>query len=526
MKRIKNFFSPKQQKLLLDVPQGKPEIEHEEINLQEVQDLWSKLEDSDLERRPAYVRFNADVQGFVSTDLTEATYSTPHEVLNMNCELLDSILETFPVWRVYHKLFKLHDREVDCEELNRKGYCEVTNFTTKCGGFMGDPLSFVHLTLQMAATVNVATKITGESSSEKYDRPLGQSAGDDLLLVGPSAKFYKNLRKVFDQTNMTLSKIDSWSPDSMTFCEQYALKPIDGGTLSSYNKESVFADLFYLDIIKGSLLSGKSKVKTVGAIPLIGHSRALNTQVRYHPIKWIRERSIVLLWSANYMQATKLASSMASLPPSLGGISMALGRVLFFEDSTFQKRLPYYEAIAKLPQESFLAYQLLLQGIYKSNPKGITWENSPEVLKELLSKLTVMTEEEYQTLKIPLALTRKGYNAIRRFVKNELGFVSIREILDEITRRDAFLKQWQEKEIKTFLTMPLKGPKLRMTRAWQYIYSTVQPVEIDDKTSNSIEELAQKFDIRTWGLFVSKEDPALQQFFNGMPSLTINYSRQ
>jgi hypothetical protein len=442
-------------------------------------------------------------------------------VLDWNCEFLDDILKDFVVWRVYHKLFKLHNREVDLKELQNRGYCEVDKVTTKRGGFMGDPLSFTHLTLQMAATVNAATYLSADRGQDRHARPLGQCAGDDQLLIGASCSFYKELRYMFDNTNMIVSKIDSWSPDSMTFCEQYAIKPIDSDKYINYGQDSIFADLFYLDIIKGSLLSGKSKVKTVGAIPLIGHSRMLNKQVKWHPIEWVQRRAPKLLWAANYDKAAKLSSAMASLPPRLGGIDMAIGRVILFEDSLFQKRLPYYEAILKLPQEEFLSFSILLQGIYKANPKGVTWDNSPELFKELLNKIQVLTEEEYQTLNVPLALVREGHAAIRRFVRHELGFVSFREIIDELTRRDAFVKMWHEILPTTYLTLPLKEPKLRASKAWKYIYETVKPVS--DVSSTSIEEVAGKYDLRTWGLYVSTEDPAIAELFDGMPSLSIDY---
>jgi hypothetical protein len=70
----------------------------------------------------------------------------------------------------------------------------------------------------------------------------------------------------------------------------------------------------FLDIIKGSALSGQSKVKSDGTDPFIGHATLLGKQICWHPLTRVDERVRTFLWARNYMAAHRLGSSMASLP--------------------------------------------------------------------------------------------------------------------------------------------------------------------------------------------------------------------
>jgi len=507
-----------------DLEQRKPPSEEEQsgvtadVNL--VAQRWSTFEDSILANEALSESYDEDEVGFISTDLSEATYSTPFDLLTENSKFMDEILTDVPVWKVYHRLFKINKRLVDTRELTTKGYTDVDHFTTCRGGFMGDPLSFMQLTLQMQATINMAVRDAGQTSRERHTRPIGQGAGDDNLLIGATVGLYRSLKQCFNDCQMKVSKIDAFSKDTMTFTEQYAVRPSDLAFHNGYAKESLFGDLVYLDIIKGSILSGKSKVKTVGSHPFIGHSTALNKQIAWHPIEWVRRRGGPLLWAANYRLANGLASNMASLPIPLGGIGMALtDRIVRFDDELFQKRLPYYEAILGLEFNEFLKYQLLLIGIYKSNPKGKIWQNDPELIQAFVEHSEFLSEESIQ---VPTYLASKGYSATRKYLRDQLGLVSLREAVDVMTRREAFQRFWNEEEVTSFLTLPVKGAKERANKVWAQIYSEVTPV--DHVMSHSIDELTKKFELRTWGILFKKDHPLYLEVFGGMPSLIIDYA--
>jgi hypothetical protein len=513
---VKRFFDLEERK--------PPSAEEQSSSLNTDVDLvalrWTTFEASILTNEALSESYDEDEIGFISTDLSEATYSTPFELLDENTKFLDEILTDVPVWKVYHRLFKINSRYVDTTELTSKGYTDVDHFTTCRGGFMGDPLSFMQLTLQMQATINMAVRRTGNTSRERHTRPLGQGAGDDNLLIGASVKLYRSLKQSFKDCNMRVSKIDSFSKDSMTFTEQYAVRPSDLAFHNGYAKESLFGDLIYLDIIKGSILSGKSKVKTTGSHPFIGHSTALNKQIAWHPIKWVRDRGGPLLWAANYRLATGLASNMASLPIPLGGIGMALtSQITRFDDELFQKRLPYYEAILGMEFNEFLKYQLLLIGIYKANPKGKIWQNDPDLIQAFIEHSEFLSEESIQ---VPAYLANKGYSATRKYLRDMLGLVSLREAVDVMTRREAFQRFWNEEEVTSFLSLPMKGAKERANKVWAQIYSEVIPV--DHVKSHSIQELTKQFELRTWGILFKKDHPLYLEVFGGMPSLIIDYA--
>jgi hypothetical protein len=416
-------------------------------------------------------------------------------------------------------MFKTNARKVDTKELNVKGYVDYDTFTTSRGGFMGDPLSFVQLSLQMQASLNAAGYIVENlRSTGMYQRPLGQGAGDDMIVLKGRFALYKELKNFFEETQMTVSKIDTWSEDAMMFCEQFALIPSDSASLGVYPDGSRFGDIFFLDIIKGSILSGKSKVRAHGRDPFIGHATMLNKQLRWHPIKWVKDRGKTCLWAANYYSAKKLSSNMASLPVVLGGIDLAIGRIVEWDDPILQKRVPYYGAILDLPFKEFLKYTQLLKGVYKANPKGIAWENNPELLREALEQLQVIPEQE---VSVPLDVSRRGWRKIRRYLAEHESLIPMTEMISTLARREAFLNCWNEVDQTTYMSLPNKDIKEKSSKLWRQIYEEIEVTNQYD--FKSIQELKNAYEKRSWGLLFKKTPEGMSKLFEGMPDLTIDY---
>jgi hypothetical protein len=467
-----------------------------------------------------YVRIHeAQTEVHYSADLTEATYNIPFEVLDENLHLCDEIMSNFTPWKTFHNLFRSHIREVDMTQLVKSGYWNgPATITSTRGSFMGDGMSFIHLTLLLSGIVRMVC--------DKLDieRPLGQSVGDDLFLLNTRIKTCALFCYYAEKLGCKFSKLNSVSEDSGTFCEQYFVNVSDIETyteLKQFNN-SIFGDLAFLDTIKGSTMSGNSKIKTDGKSPLIGHGQLLNKQIEWNPWQGVEEKAKTFLWASNFMEARKLASAMCSLPPALGGINIALGTILNYHDDRFHsKMLPWYETILDLELTEFLKYYLLLTGIYRANPKGFTWENKWDSISSIVENSTL---HDFKNLDDAVPEELKGQRAIKKlnYINDELNMISFRHLTDELARRDAFHKMWNGIETKSFMTLKISNVRQRANHAWAIIKSNLEPTDPKNFKSVSIKDLNSRYQERSWGLYVSKEDPSITDVFCGTPSMFMD----
>lgn len=460
-----------------------------------------------------------DVEVHFSADLTEATYNIPFEVLDANLDICDEIMNYFAPWKTFHKLFRSHEREVDMSQLIMSNYWSgPVTVISKRGSFMGDGMSFIHLTLLLNGLVRLVCQ------QLDLARPLGQSVGDDLFLLKVKIKFCAVFCWFAERLGCKFSKLNSASEDSGTFCEQYFANVSNLEIYESLKQfdNSIFGDLVFLDTIKGSTLSGNSKVKADGKSPLIGHGQLLNKQIQWNPWSGTKEKATTFLWASNFMEARKLSSAMSSLPQALGGIDIALGTILTYHDDKFYGSfLPYYEQMLNLELDEFLKYYLLLTGIYKANPKGHAWENDWKVISELVQDVVVLDIKNIDEV-VPEELRDKQPLVKLRYINEELNLVSFRNLVDEIARRESFHKMWNGVVTNNFMTLKISNVRQRVNQAWAIIKSNLDPVPVENFRSVSMRDLLNKFQERTWGLYVSKEDKKIADVFCGMPSMFMD----
>lgn len=452
---------------------------------------------------------------FLSLDLNEATYNMSHDLLRKQTETLDVILEGFAPWLVFRDVFTTFDRLMDLSDLKDHSYwAGAQEVMTRTGSFMGDVMSFIHLSLFLRGAVI--------ASEGEFGRPLGQSVGDDLVLLGVRRETADRFTATMSGLGGKFSKINSISDDSLTFCENYAVRPNDGDGYLVYPKGSKFGDLFFLDIVKGSLLTGKSKVKTVGSNPFFGHARMLNKQIEWHPVPWVKERAKTFLWAVNFHSARKLASAGASLPRSLGGIELAIGPIAKFEDPEFQKSfLPYYVSIANVSDDNaFFAFYTLLQGVYKAEPKGLPYENRLDRLDSILPKLNWRRVGNVNHL-LPPHMLEEPIQKRLRYLGRELHMASISWLVEEVSRRAAFQDFWNQVRSDGFVTLPIKEPTRRWQAAWIEIRRNFDPAP-KSRWPTSMAELKQMFDHRCWNVYFDKEDEAISEALGDCPSLYVD----
>jgi hypothetical protein len=499
----------------LETPVREQTVPSYESLLQDYEDLWADTQDLTPEE---LLEMDGNEEFHFSVDLSEATYNIPFDVLDSNLDVCDEVMNDFKPWITFHSIFRSHERDVDMSILIEKGLWNgPERLVSTRGSFMGDGMSFIHLTLLLGGLVRSVYQ------ANDIVRPLGQSVGDDLFLLKARLKSCLEFCFLAEQLGCKFSKLNSISPDTVSFCEQYVAKVDDQSTYEELEgfANSIFGDLVFLDNIKGSILSGNAKVQADGRSPFIGHATMLNKLVRWHPIRSTKERSKVFLWASNFMEASRLGSNMASLPICLGGMELAVGTTLLFSDKKFQEdMLPYYESMTRLDLGDFLKYYLLLRGIYKANPKGFTWENDWKVIRTIVDGVAIIEIPNVRTY-VPEEIRGKPIMSILKYINNEMNLISFRDLASELARRDSFHKIWNRIKSKDYMTLKISNVRQRVNHAWAIIKSNLDPTEESEIRSTSMTKLVNQFQEKTWGLYVSKDDPAISDMFEGMPTLMM-----
>jgi hypothetical protein len=494
-------------------PADSRESRYDDDFVQEYEDEWLRLQNLTNEEQSALLE---DEQLFdFSVDLEEATYRIPFEVLDENIKVFDEVMKDFKPYTVFRDLFTTHERVVDMTELVKKGFWNGPNevISTR-GSFMGDGLSFIHLTLLLQGLLR------GTLKKEKCERPIGQSVGDDLFTFKTKLKVCMRFCALAEKLGCKFSKLNSISEDTSTFCEQYTavVNDLDEFKDNPSMKGSIFGDHVFLDIIKGSILGGQSKVSASGSDPFIGHANMLNKQVAWHPDPDIKKRSKTFLWSANYMSAKRMASGMASLPIELGGVDLCVGESMEYDSVRFKAYLPYYERMLTLDERDFLKFSLLLRGIYQANPKGYKWENDAELISTITKDCVLFKHDEVMET-LPNWAKSGSTRETLSYIGKTLGYVSFFELSQQIARQDSFKKAWDGVKPDSRVTLHSRNSKERSNKVWAYIKGQIDPLDKSLFKSTNMRTLASAFRARTWGLWVSKQDPIIKSAFDGTPQL-------
>jgi hypothetical protein len=454
----------------------------------------------------------AELELNLSVDLEEATYRIPFCVLDENVKLFDRVMANFLPYTLFRDIFTTHAREVDMTELVRKGLWEGPDKVTSArGSFMGDGLSFIHLTLMLQGITRMTCAELGIS------RPTGQSVGDDLFTIKSSFQFGTAFCYYAEKLGCKFSKLNSLSEDTITFCEQYCARVHDIESFRGLKslEGSIFGDLVFLDTIKGSCLSKQAKVQATGTDPFFGHANMLTKQTSWHPSASVRRRSCLFLWADNFLTCKGLSSSMASLPQSLGGASIAIGNLITDDDPWWKDKRPYYEALLRLEDRDFLSYYLLLRGIYQANPKGFAWLNNFELIQSVVSNCCLYNDEALERL-APEWLHNKSTREKISYFSKELDMISFHSLNDCLARQDAFLQTWNLEKPTSRITMATRHVRIRANKAWAKIKTDLRP---EGDLGLSIKAMDTSFRRKTWGLWVSRKDPAIVKAFDNLPRL-------
>jgi hypothetical protein len=496
------------------------------IGFEEPDKLWEVLKFYGKQFREDTARPEETI---VSTDLSEATYRMPHDLLEQNQLLIDRVFAKHPTVRVFSSLLHRHARTVFAEgqvatALGRESW------TTVRGAFMGDSLSFMHLTLYMMSRDWVSSN--EERGGNKYSRvttwlrrPTGQLVGDDDLEFATPR--YAEISDDFTtKTGGEVSKLHASSTFSGVFCENFFLRATD--TPPNYDDASCFGDLVFLDTIKGSALSGQAKVKADGQKPALGHCKLVAKQARWHPIEWIKRRSLTLVYVTNCRDLFGLGQSRAWLPQELGGLEVgSVGLSTPEQEKNFESLAPYYSALANeagTDHRSFLTHYLLLPGICKPNPKGFDFIIDPEEAA-CLSEINLVDNETVGHMGLPDWVTKAGRGTIAKYIRKKYGLIPLISLASTIARIKAMADLWAGKSpTNRAITLSSSAMAKRYRKTWKLLKKELVVVPV--LRLRSPQDAAKQIRTNLYRYLFDEEDPAIRMVFGGAAQVSFDMSHE
>jgi hypothetical protein len=250
-------------------------------------------------------------QWFQSTDYSAATDYISLDMLSAMWRPWFSRLRKSHPFLVYQDL-------VFCKRtLHFSGKFEVcrTDKPHVCGSFMGEPMSFMSLTLinliieEMSScwTNTGSCFLTPVVSLGSYE-PVA-ICGDDVASVRRKLNKILVFKHIVKCVGMKLSWKDGISRRLLIFCEEH---------VTMFNKKYT-----YIDVIKSRLLTTMARQHSDNRSSILGKGRMLGTQLAYHDSK-IMKIFIMKIYDQVFNRAHRYVMDSMNLPyflpPSCGGL--------------------------------------------------------------------------------------------------------------------------------------------------------------------------------------------------------------
>nr|WPR16649.1 MAG: RNA-dependent RNA polymerase [Streptophyte associated narna-like virus 18] len=189
------------------------------------------------------------------------------------------------------------------------------NRNHECGSFMGEPMSFMSLTLinliveELSACWKneISCFVTPVQKLESYD-PVA-ICGDDVASVRRSLTRIKVFKHIVKCVGMKLSWKDGISRRLLIFCEEHII---------AQNKEFI-----YIDVIKSRLLTTMARQHSDNRSAILGKGRMLGTQLAYFDNRNLRI-FVMKIYDQVFDRCHKYQMVNMQmpyfLPPSCGGL--------------------------------------------------------------------------------------------------------------------------------------------------------------------------------------------------------------
>jgi hypothetical protein len=242
--------------------------------------------------------------------------------------------------------------------------------------------------------------------------------------------------------------------------------------------------------------------------------------VDFHPIGRVKSLAPKILWALNFDEAKGFGRIKAHFPIALGGLEIAVGKLEDLDvDDVRSSYGDFLQTVLELPFEQFMTYEVLLTSILKKNPKGVPWSNNEETVSLVVSRLTTIREDDVKA-QIPEYVSAKGYNSIRRYMSHALNLMSVRELSGLLAELETDYSYWRGHTPQPYVTDSVRVSRQRFKSVWTKIRRELQPKPCE---YGKLSQLAKAFDNRTWGILFSRNDPVIEEIFDGMSSLIVKW---
>jgi hypothetical protein len=260
---------------------------------------------------------------------------------------------------------------------------EIEDWTHRCGSFMGEPMSFMTLTV-----MNLAAEEASEIMYHNFNPPVGRDpvavCGDDFLAVRSDLDRILKFKEVTQKIGFVFSWKDQISSRIGIFCEDHILIDVTG-------------KISYVDVIKSRLLTPMTRQHSDNRSAILGKGRMLRNQLDYFENKLFKVH-VMNLYSIifNRVYKTKFYKNLFEtlympiwLPPNCGGLGFPI-----MEESIPIWGWKYIKHVFSLLdiKDIFERYLKLaeLRVLNSPSKKGIsTWERSKKVLGNLIDKFSI-----------------------------------------------------------------------------------------------------------------------------------------
>jgi len=418
------------------------------------------------------------------------------------------------------------------------------------GSFMGEPMSFLSLTLENLLVEEISSHYYYNVESRIWDFPIKRDLlrGDPICVCGDDvAALRDDLRRIFlfRKIAIDMGWEFSWkegiSCRILIFCEDHALVTRDDKGTS----------ILYVDVIKSRLLTTMSREHSDNRSSILGKGRMLSNQLDYFENKNLK--IAVLGYFRNIFdrcfsygiirnQACKMP---IYLPPCAGGMGLPIvdslmpsfmwpyiGHVFEVLDLKSES-----ERFVKLAELSSLNSRIkhgfssdvnpILKSIFKTYSKAIPGKREVSSTSIYDDSFVITLLQEVYQVELPDDPYVHTYDfSSLRNEASRIGFVPLTSLTEEVERVmnfQKFIKHGSKREPRTFNTW-LSSSK----RYWKFLSDPSESSRLSRIGKNrwkSVAALEKSITRGFSGWIYVGEDVEQMTLINSGPSLKISFSR-
>jgi hypothetical protein len=231
-----------------------------------------------------------------------------------------SLPKSHPFW-VYYKLIVCPRAMFSPKKFRTLNLFEDGS-PNKCGSFMGEPMSFLTLTLTNLLIEEISFHYY-LSSGELWSNTIAPDlvgdptciCGDDVAAIRRSVRQSLLFKEVANDIGMVFSWKDGLSKRVLIFCEDHAI-------LSESSRE-----VLYIDVIKSRLLTTMAREHSENRSSILGKGRALGNQLDYFENNHLKIAILGYFYSIFvrvYKDSLLSCKLPLYLPPCCGGLGIPI----------------------------------------------------------------------------------------------------------------------------------------------------------------------------------------------------------